>query len=323
MIRSCIIKQLCLAVMGGSLIIMCISGCGAKPAAEDTGEIITSEENIAIQQGGEDSAESETTASNDEEQGRLSEEVSSEETIPEETVSEELPTQEELYRQQVLAEEFGNSRYDLTAALTEPALKELCSSYFTLGVGLNGSSLENQTLNVPEYMAVVRKHFNSCTMTNLMKSGYILDQQGSQRSVKDGDGSPVLSFDTIDPTLEWCQANGMQMRGHTLVWHVQAPDWFFRKDYSDKGEYVDRETMLFRMESYIAQLMTHVQDNYPGVVYCWDVVNEAVDPDKGASDSFFPAVPKIMALLTRGIPLSERIMWRWHSPMPANMLRRM
>jgi len=33
--------------------------------------------------------------------------------------------------------------------------------------------------------------------------------------------------------------------------------------------------------------MEHVQDNYPGVVYCWDVVNEAVDPDQGDKDSFF------------------------------------
>ena len=140
---------------------------------------------------------------------------------------------------------------------------------------------------MPEYMAVAKRHFNSCTMTNLMKSSYILDQQGSQQSAESGDGSPVLSFDAIDPTLEWCQANGMRMRGHTLVWHVQAPDWFFREGYSDKGGYVDRETMLGRMESYIAQLMTHVQDNYPGVVYCWDVVNEAVDPDKGDKDSLF------------------------------------
>lgn len=37
-------------------------------------------------------------------------------------------------------------------------------------------------------MAVIRKHFNSCTMMNLMKKP---------------------SFDAIDPTLEWCQANGM------------------------------------------------------------------------------------------------------------------
>lgn len=34
-------------------------------------------------------------------------------------------------------------------------------------------------------------------------------------------------------------------------------------------------------------MLEHVQENYPGVVYCWDVVNEAVDPDKGDQDSFF------------------------------------
>lgn len=197
--------------------------------------------------------------------------------------SEESLSEEDLYWQEMLGE-FGNSRYDLTAALTGPALKDLCSDYFTLGVGINGSTLENQTLNSPEYMIVVKKHFNSCTMTNLMKSGYILDQSGSQKSA---DGSPVLNFETIDPTLQWCQENGVQMRGHTLVWHAQAPEWFFREGYRDNGAYVDKETMLFRMESYIAQLMTHVQDNYPGVVYCWDVVNEAVDPDKGDRDSAF------------------------------------
>lgn len=182
-----------------------------------------------------------------------------------------------------LAEEL-NGKYDLTAALTAPALKELCEPYFTLGVGINGSTLENQTLNSAEYMAVASKHFNSCTMTNLMKSCYILDQTGSQNSE---DGTPALNFDSIDPTLEWCMENGMKMRGHTLVWHAQAPDWFFRVDYQTGGAYVDRETMLFRMESYIRQLLTHCQTEYPGVIYCWDVVNEAVDPDNGDKDSYF------------------------------------
>ena len=274
MIRRCTIKQLRLIMLGICLMAALVTSCGTEQAVEDTKEIIN---DIAASQDDTATQQDESASSDDAEQDSLPEEISSEEVLSE----------EESYWQEVLAEEFGNSRYDLTAALTEPALKDLCSSHFTLGVGLNGSSLENQTLNMPEYMAVVRKHFNSCTMTNLMKSGYILDQQGSQDSVREGDGSPVLSFDTIDPTLEWCQANGMQMRGHTLVWHAQAPDWFFREGYSDKGQYVDRETMLLRMESYIAQLMTHVQNNYPGVVYCWDVVNEAVDPDKGDSGSYF------------------------------------
>lgn len=280
MIRKRTLKQLCLVMLGFCLVIP-TAGCGAQQDVENIDTAIATQTDMSEQQDSESEPESQPVSQADTEQDSTSVETTSEEISSEEELSEE-----DLYWQEVLGE-FGNSRYDLTAALTEPALKDYCSDYFTLGVGLNGSTLENQTLNMPEYMAVASKHFNSCTMTNLMKSSYILDQEGSRKSASDGDGSPVLSFATIDPTLEWCQQNGVQMRGHTLVWHAQAPDWFFREGYTDKGKYVDRETMLFRMESYIAQLMTHVQDNYPGVVYCWDVVNEAVDPGTGDRDSFF------------------------------------
>lgn len=160
----------------------------------------------------------------------------------------------------------------------EVFLKDLCSNYFSLGVGINGSTLQNLTTYDEEYMALVKKHFNSVTMSNLMKSCYILRQEESRESA---DGMPVLDFSTIDDTLQWCMDNGVKMRGHTLVWHTQAPGWFFREGYEDNGGYVDKETMLARMESYIRQMLEHVQEKYPGVVYCWDVVNEAVDPDRG------------------------------------------
>ncbi len=166
-------------------------------------------------------------------------------------------------------------------------LKDLCNEYFSLGVGMNGSSLSNQTLNIPEYKELSLIHFNSCTMTNLMKSSYILDKAGSQKNAKTGNGEPALSYASIDPTLQWCAETGMKMRGHTLVWHTQAPDWFFREGYTDNGAYVSKETMLFRMESYIKQLLTHVQTEFPGVIYCWDVVNEAVEPSACDPDSFF------------------------------------
>ncbi|MCQ2540415.1 MAG: endo-1,4-beta-xylanase [Acetatifactor sp.] len=204
----------------------------------------------------------------------------------EEIVAEPALSEEEIYWLDEL-QKFKDSPYDLTAALYGQSLKDLCSKYFTLGVGINGSTLENQTLNMPEYMEVCRKHFNSCTMTNLMKSAYILDQKASAENLASGDGAPVLNFATIDPTLEWCKENDFKMRGHTLVWHAQAPEWFFREGYTEQGAYVDKETMLFRMESYIQQMLTHVQEDYPGVIYCWDVVNEAVDPDKGNKDSAF------------------------------------
>ena len=169
-----------------------------------------------------------------------------------------------------------------TVAPEDASLKDMCSKFFTFGVGINGSTLDNLTLHSEEYMALVKQHFNSVTLSNLMKSCYILKQNESIQNAKDGNGTPVLTYESIDPTLQWCMDNSVGMRGHTLVWHTQAPDWFFREGYTNDGAYVDKETMLFRMESYIKQLMTHVQENYPGVVYCWDVVNEAVDP--GSAD---------------------------------------
>ena len=169
----------------------------------------------------------------------------------------------------------------------EITLKEACEEFFTLGVGINGSDLSNLCTYNGEYMELAAKHFNSVTLSNLMKSCYILQQGESKKNIKEGNGEPVLSYESIDDTLRWCQENGIGMRGHTLVWHVQAPGWFFREGYEDNGAYVDKETMLFRMESYIRQLMTHCQEEFPGVIYCWDVVNEAVDPDKGDKETDF------------------------------------
>ncbi len=271
----------------GGCIALLLAGCADSSSETGTQQSDPIQSEVSAENGS--TQKSETVPSED---GQISaagndgQTADDEDTLPSDSASEAALSEEELYWQEVLAS-FSQSGYDLTAALTTESLKDLCSDYFTLGVGINGSSLETQTLNIPEYMAVAKKHFNSCTMTNLMKSAYLLDEQGCLESAAKGDGSPVLNFATIDPTLEWCLENDMKMRGHTLVWHAQAPDWFFRKNYDADADYVDKETMLFRMESYIAQLMTHVQDNYPGVVYCWDVVNEAVDPDKGDPDSAF------------------------------------
>lgn len=198
----------------------------------------------------------------------------------------EGPSEEELYWQGVL-DSFSDSKYDLTAALTGTALKDLCNGYFKLGVGLTGSAYNNLAIHSDEYMAVTKKHFNSVTLTNLFKPSYILDQTQSKKNVAEGNQEPALEFMMVEEVLQWCMDNDVQMRGHTIVWHTQTPDWYFREGYESDGAYVDRETMLFRLDSYTRQLMTYCQENFPGVVYCWDVVNEAVDPDKGDPDSFY------------------------------------
>ncbi len=241
------------SILVGAIVMALVTGCGNTDAVSTQ-----STETEVVAETGDNSAGSEENAS---------------EAVAEASVEEAAST-----------EASEEAEQDLT---DDAILKDLCSDYFSLGVGINGSTLQNQTLNIPQYKELSLKHFNSCTMTNLMKSCYILDQFGSQENLKNGDEKPALNFMSIDSTLKWCQENGMKMRGHTLVWHTQAPNWFFRENYADDGEYVDKETMLARMESYIEQLLTHVQEEYPGVIYCWDVVNEAVDPDSADEDSGF------------------------------------
>ena len=53
-------------------------------------------------------------------------------------------------------------------------------------------------------------------------------------------------------------------------------DWFFREDYNTKKPYADTETIKARTEYYITEVVKHFEEKFPGVVYCWDVVNEAV-----------------------------------------------
>ncbi len=73
------------------------------------------------------------------------------------------------------------------------------------------------------------------------------------------------------------------MRGHTLVWHSQTPRWFFAEGYSMEttAPLVSKELMLKRMENYIKQVLEYTQTNYPGLIYAWDVVNEAVNTGDG------------------------------------------
>lgn len=168
-----------------------------------------------------------------------------------------------------------------------PPLKDLCSDYFKFGCGISGYNEKSSALNVDRFMEIVEEQFSSCTSTNLMKPVYVLNQNLSKNNLKNGIDEPGLDFSSINRTLDWCMEHKVALRGHTLVWHSQTPDWFFREDFESDGEYVSRDVMIHRLDSFIGQYLTYVQTNYPGTVYCWDVVNEAVDPEKGDSSTDF------------------------------------
>lgn len=154
----------------------------------------------------------------------------------------------------------------------DSALKDVFSDYFLMGGAINGMSAANAAINHEGMRNILIKHFNSTTVSNLLKPANLLNLAASRAS---SDGMPVLNFTNADPSLKFCLDNNIKMRGHVLVWYTQTPDWFFYEGYDNTKKLVDKATMELRMESYIKQAIEYCQDNYPGVIYCWDVVNEA------------------------------------------------
>ncbi len=158
-------------------------------------------------------------------------------------------------------------------------VKDIYKDSFLVGAAINGNSQATMALNHAGMADILKTHFNSTTLSNLMKPLFLLDEEATKASP---DGMPVCKFDTCDPALKFCQENGIKMRGHTLVWHNQTPEWFFFEDYDTTKGLVDAATMEQRMDSYFRQVFTHCQENYPGVIYCWDVVNECVCVDRNS-----------------------------------------
>jgi endo-1,4-beta-xylanase len=180
----------------------------------------------------------------------------------------------------------SRSNFDLTRALSGPRMQDAFSDYFSLGVAINGYSISNASINSHEMAAITAYHFNSVSYSNLMKPENLLDAPASRRNAQAGDEAGVaIRFDDAIPGLEFASANGLGMRGHVLVWHTQTPDWFFREGFSSGGDLVDREIMIARLESYIRQVLEFTNENYPGVIYAWDVVNEAVTTARGQFDN--------------------------------------
>jgi endo-1,4-beta-xylanase len=73
-----------------------------------------------------------------------------------------------------------------------------------------------------------------------------------------------------DKIVEFAQANGMKVRGHTLCWHSQTGAWMFKDSL---GNQASKELLLARLKEHITQVVSR----YKGKVYAWDVVNEAID----------------------------------------------
>jgi len=145
-----------------------------------------------------------------------------------------------------------NNYLSLISSDTTLGLKDYYKDYFTIGASVSPNSLTGAPADL------IKKHFGSLTAENVMKPALIHPEENK------------YNWDNADKIVEFAKANGMKMRGHTLVWHQQTPAWFFK---DSAGNTVSKEVLLARLKKHITTVVSH----YKGKVYAWDVVNEALD----------------------------------------------
>lgn len=149
--------------------------------------------------------------------------------------------------------EAGETTAETMGTVEVPRLAEKYAAFFPIGAAVDRRSYQT-------HADLVTTHFNSITAENEMKPESLQRNEGT------------FTFAAPDAMADFAAANGMNMRGHALVWHSQNPSWFF---VDENGDAVAPEVLLTRMQSHISEVVGH----FRGRVREWDVVNEAIMGD--------------------------------------------
>ena len=137
-------------------------------------------------------------------------------------------------------------------------LKDVYKDYFKIGVAVNQRNVTNA-----EQQALIVKEFNSVTAENDMKPEPTEPAEGQ------------FNWAGADRIANFCRQNGIKMRGHCLMWHSQIGKWMYEDNPT-------KEVFYARMRKHIHAIVNRYKD----VVYCWDVVNEAITDDVKAENPY-------------------------------------
>lgn len=170
---------------------------------------------------------------------------------------------------------------DANTAVAAPAgkgLKDEFADYFRVGNILNGGTVQNSAIT-----AIMLKDHNALECENETKPDATIVQNGST------DTNVKVSSNRFAAIADFCSKNGIGFRGHTLVWHSQTPEWFFKQNFSDNGGYVTKDVMEQRMESYIKNMFNMYATQYPNLdLYAYDVCNEVINDGTASQGGLRP-----------------------------------
>jgi GH35 family endo-1,4-beta-xylanase/enterochelin esterase-like enzyme len=148
--------------------------------------------------------------------------------------------------------------FGCTAATWAQGLKDAYKDYFLIGVAVNQRNVSNA-----QQQALIKSEFNSITAENDMKPEPTEPREGQ------------FNWYNADRIADFARQNGIKLRGHCLMWHSQIGSWML-------GDNPTKEVFYQRMKNHIQAIVSRYKD----VIYCWDVVNEAISDDPNATDPY-------------------------------------
>jgi GH35 family endo-1,4-beta-xylanase len=148
------------------------------------------------------------------------------------------------------------------SAIAAPLRTSATAKGLFIGAAVNMTPFRNE----PIYNQTLSREFNLLVGENAFKFDAVHPAQ------------TTFNFTDTDALVAFAQANGMAVRGHTLVWHSQLPGWLTSGNFT-------RDQVIAIMRDHI---MT-VVGRYRGRILAWDVVNEAIADGTGQlrTDSFW------------------------------------
>ena len=139
---------------------------------------------------------------------------------------------------------------------------------------LIGTAADSPFLSEANYANILGSEFSQLQAENEMKFGLIHPRP-------DTDPNPY-DFAGADALVSFAQAHSMMVRGHTLVWYQEVPDWVTSGGFTST-----------QLATILQGHINTVAGHYAGKVYAWDVVNEAFNDDGTMRDTIWYDQPGI------------------------------